>query len=63
MQDKYLDFLLVFIVRKLEGAVLPHTARNTPKYTTPGTPRPTEARHMINPVAMQHMKKKINGER
>lgn len=39
------------------------TAMNTPKYTTPGTPRPVDAMTMMKPIAIKDMKNRMKGER
>jgi hypothetical protein len=42
---------------------LPTTATKMPKYITPGTPRPVDARQIIKPMAIMPMKKRMNGDR
>jgi hypothetical protein len=34
-----------------------------PKYITPGTPRPVDARQIIKPMPIIPMKKRMNGDR
>ena len=43
--------------------IIPSTATNTPKYTTPGTPLPEATKQMMKPAAMLHMGQNMNGER
>jgi hypothetical protein len=42
---------------------LPTTATKIPKYITPGTPRPVDARQMMKPMPIMAMKKRMNGDR
>lgn len=42
---------------------LPTTATKIPKYITPGTPRPVDARQMIKPIPIMPIKKRMNGDR
>jgi hypothetical protein len=64
MQGKYLIcFSSGVNLAEVLPVHLPTTATNIPKYITPGTPRPVDARQMMKPVAIIPIKNKTNGER